>query len=223
MTTVEDLEKVLEETKPPKQLLKYFPGGCAPLYLFNAVVEQTGGKFHGQPFSIAEKYAISQAKRAADVTGDQPRADEVYKNILIGNQYAAEDSVYLAITGVTHLLNPAGTLAEPDCVRPHAVHLEQLGIKLLNLEINDRPGVDISQYFPTTTTWMEEALQGGGKVLVNCWQGASRSATLVLAYLVRYKGMDLVEALRMVKEKRDVRPNNGFLQQLIDYQNECRS
>ena len=48
MTTVEDLEKVLEETKPPKQLLKYFPGGCAPLYLFNAVVEQTGGKFHGQ-------------------------------------------------------------------------------------------------------------------------------------------------------------------------------
>ena len=87
---------------------------------------------------------------------------------------------------------------------------------------------------------MEEALQGGGTVLVNCWQGASRlaqilllifsvvitlhrSATLVLAYLVRYKGMDLVEALRMVKEKRDVRPNNGFLQQLIDYQNECRS
>ena len=50
-----------------------------------------------------------------------------------------------------------------------------------------------------------------------------RSATLVLAYLVRYKGMDLVEALRMVKEKRDVRPNNGFLQQLIDYQNKCRS
>ena len=154
------------------------------------------------------------------------------RNILIGNQYAAEDSVYLAITGVTHLLNPAGTLAEPDCVRPHAVHLEQLGIKLLNLEvitlfvregelklwfkvlslfnlkllfqINDRPGVDISQYFPTTTTWLEEALQGGGKVLVNCWQGASRlaqillfifsvvitlhrCATLVLAYLQTWK------------------------------------
>ena len=119
------------------------------------------------------------------------------RNILIGNQYAAEDSVYLAITGVTHLLNPAGTLAEPDCVRPHAVHLEQLGIKLLNLEvklwfkvlslfnlkllfqINDRPGVDISQYFPTTTTWLEEALQGGGKVLVNCWQGASRLAQIL--------------------------------------------
>ena len=53
----------------------------------------------------------------------------------MGNQYAAEDSVYLAMIGVTHLVNPAGTLAEPDCVRPHPVHLEQLGIKLLNMEV----------------------------------------------------------------------------------------
>ena len=87
---------------------------------------------------------------------------------------------------------------------------------------------------------MEEALQGGGKVLVNCWQGASRlvvqsnsssiliylptrSTTMVLAYLVKYKKMDLAEALRVVKEKRDVRPNNGFLKQLIYFQTKCRN
>ena len=63
----------------------------------------------------------------------------IIRNILIGNQYGAEDSVYLSVylsvTGVTHLVNTAGTLAEPDCVRPHSVHLDQLGIKLLNLEV----------------------------------------------------------------------------------------
>ena len=59
----------------------------------------------------------------------------IIRNILIGNQYGAEDSVYLSVTGVTHLVNTAGTLAEPDCVRPHPVHLDQLGIKLLNLEV----------------------------------------------------------------------------------------
>ena len=54
-------------------------------------------------------------------------------------------------------------------------------------------------------------------MMVVCWQGASRSATVVLAFLVRYKGVGLNEALRMVKQKRDIRPNNFFLQQLIDY------
>ena len=53
--------------------------------------------------------------------------------------------------------------------------------------------------------------------MVVCWQGASRSATVVLAYLARYKGVGLNEALRRVKQKRDIRPNNFFLQQLIDY------
>ena len=53
--------------------------------------------------------------------------------------------------------------------------------------------------------------------MVVCWQGAIRSATVVLAYMVRYKGVGLKEVARMVKQKRDIRPNNFFLQQLIDY------
>ena len=41
-------------------------------------------------------------------------------------------------------------------------------------QINDKSDVSISDFFDTTTAWMADALQGGGKVLVNCWQGASR-------------------------------------------------
>ena len=96
------------------------------------------------------------------------------RNILIGNQYAAEDSAYLAVTGVTHLVNTAATLSAPDCVRPHPLHLEELGIKFLNLEIIDRKEINIEQHFDIATAWMDEGLKAGGKVLVNCWQGASR-------------------------------------------------
>ena len=59
----------------------------------------------------------------------------ITRKILIGYQHAANDSVYLFVTGVTHLVNTAGTFTEPDRVRPHPVHLDQLGIKLLNLEV----------------------------------------------------------------------------------------
>ena len=70
---------------------------------------------------------------------------------------------------------------------------------------------------------MEAAIKSGGKVLVNCWQGASRSTTIVLAYLVKCEGLDLVEALRLVRAKRDVRPNDGFLLQLIELEEKCRN
>ncbi|KAF9522250.1 protein-tyrosine phosphatase-like protein [Crepidotus variabilis] len=51
-----------------------------------------------------------------------------------------------------------------------------------------------------------------GNVLVHCQQGVSRSATVVIAYLMRYEGMSLAEALAFVKDKRAcVKPNVGFM------------
>ena len=72
--------------------------------------------------------------------------------------------------------------------------------------------------------------QNGGKILVNCFVGSSRSATVVVAYLImcrwgrniynlKYttiiRGLTLEEALVTIKNKRDIKPNPGFLEQLI--------
>ena len=46
-----------------------------------------------------------------------------------------------------------------------------------------------------------------------------RSATLVLAYLMKYHNLPLIEAHSLVKSKRKmIRPNDGFWQQLIEYE-----
>jgi len=220
MTTAGDLVNILETTRSPRVLLTVHPDYVAPVYGAQAVIS-VAGAFHGTPYNTEEQYAISQAKRAADVNGDQTRMDEVFKNLLIGNQFAAEDSPYLSLNGVTHVVNTAGTVSEPDCVRPNKEQLTNLGIQLLNLEINDKAEVSIQDFFDTTADWINAALQAGGKVLVNCWQGASRSSTMVLAYLVKCQKMDLKDAVKMVKEKRDIRPNAGFLEQLILYEQKC--
>jgi atypical dual specificity phosphatase len=52
--------------------------------------------------------------------------------------------------------------------------------------------------------------------------GMSRSATCVLAYLMIVKKLSAVEALRTVRMHRDIHPNDGFLQQLADLDNELR-
>ena len=44
--------------------------------------------------------------------------------------------------------------------------------------------------------------------------GVSRSATLVLAYLMIRQNLTLVDAIKTVKDHRGVIPNRGFLRQL---------
>lgn len=55
---------------------------------------------------------------------------------------------------------------------------------------------------------------GEGKVLVHCARGVSRSATLVLAYLMIYENLTIAEAIHTVCVHRNILPNAGFLQQL---------
>ena len=62
-------------------------------------------------------------------------------------------------------------------------------------------------------------MESGGRVMVNCWQGASRSATVVLAFLMMHHNMELSAVLAQVKTRRDIRPNNGFLKQLVTLEN----
>lgn len=51
-------------------------------------------------------------------------------------------------------------------------------------------------------------------VLVHCTFGASRSATVVVAYLMRKYQKPLAEVLAAVREKRRVKPNSNFMEQL---------
>ena len=51
---------------------------------------------------------------------------------------------------------------------------------------------------------------------MHCISGISRSGAMVIAYLIKEKGMNYDEALEYVREKRKcVHPNSGFKRQLL--------
>lgn len=60
------------------------------------------------------------------------------------------------------------------------------------------------------------------RVLVHCAMGVSRSATVVLAFLMICENMTLVDAIQTVQAHRDICPNSGFLRQLQVLDNRLR-
>ncbi|GCB84806.1 hypothetical protein scyTo_0025477, partial [Scyliorhinus torazame] len=64
-----------------------------------------------------------------------------------------------------------------------------------------------------------EAHQLGEGVLIHCQAGVSRSATLVIAYLMKHTLMTMSDAYKYVKGKRPViSPNLNFMGQLLEFE-----
>ena len=64
--------------------------------------------------------------------------------------------------------------------------------------------------------FLDAARSAGGKVLVHCVQGVSRSVSVVIAYLIFKEKMNYDEAYEFVKSHRGIAsPNIGFVIQLM--------
>ena len=174
--------------------------------------EAIGDKNKG-PLTDEDIDIIAEAKKK-----DPASADEVFPNLFLGNKAAAEDTKYLKSKGITHMINmmTMSLRSSKFQVVPDKDELACIGIELKTAP--DWSEMMISECFGHIGEWIDQRIDDGGRVMITCWQGHNRSATVVLAYLIKFKNMGLEAALSMVKEKKDVRPNNAFLQQLIDYQ-----
>ncbi|KAI8609366.1 protein-tyrosine phosphatase-like protein, partial [Chytriomyces sp. MP71] len=75
--------------------------------------------------------------------------------------------------------------------------------------------------FEKCTEVVEAARVLGERVLVHCHAGVSRSSTIVLAYLMRWRGLTLYESwLLTYKARPIIRPNEGFARALQELERE---
>mmetsp|Transcript_16710 Transcript_16710/g.2726 ORF Transcript_16710/g.2726 Transcript_16710/m.2726 type:complete len:138 (+) Transcript_16710:76-489(+) len=80
------------------------------------------------------------------------------------------------------------------------------------IRILDEPNARLSAHFRECVDLIHNILSQHRNILVHCFAGVSRSATIVIAYLMRYKGMVLRDAILHVRSRRPwINPNPGFM------------
>lgn len=131
--------------------------------------------------------------------------------LFIGGALAARSVYTLQLLGITHILCLCSNeIGQADSQFPDLFEYK-------NFEICDHENANISNIFQEAHDFIDHVEQIGGKVLVHCFEGKSRSATLILAYVMLRKNFTLLQAWNALKRAhRRAQPNDGFARILLD-------
>lgn len=141
---------------------------------------------------------------------DLREASEVLPWLFLGGVEVAKSKRYLRSLGISHVLNCAHTV----CENYHEDEFKYVRA----MDLADAADEEIGNFMLQAIADIETVRETGGRILVHCQKGSSRSATLVIAYLMWYQNIDVEKAFSFVKKKRSiVSPNFGFMVQLRDF------
>ncbi|KAL6056823.1 tyrosine protein phosphatase yvh1, variant 2 [Balamuthia mandrillaris] len=125
-------------------------------------------------------------------------ANEVVPGLWLGDYSSACKKDELKQRGITHVL----------CVCKNAKFWFPEDFVYHRVTIMDAPSENVVSHFPECIEFMESALLNGGAVFVHCMAGVSRSASVVVAYLMHSRRIKLDCALKHVRAVRPfVNPN----------------
>ena len=127
--------------------------------------------------------------------------NKITEQIYLGDVSGATNLYMLRANGITHILTVAAGM------RP----LFPFEFTYKCFEVLDMPTQSLMHTFLPGIEFMRDAVRSGGKVLVHCFAGVSRSASMVIAYLIKEHGMGCQQAFEYCRSKRMIIfPNPGF-------------
>ena len=140
------------------------------------------------------------------------RLCEVSDCVYVSSCGTASDENILKGHGITHIVDATfeagGTISEEN--RGNRV--------VLRLQLKDRPDENITRVLPRAIYFVEVAVRNGGRVLIYCEKGVSRSGAIAVAYIMKTRNVDVNEALRLARLSRpEISPNSGFIANLTGW------
>ncbi|KAF9181970.1 Dual specificity protein phosphatase 9 [Haplosporangium sp. Z 767] len=156
----------------------------------------------------------------------------VLPNLYLGAEHNASDIKTLKRLGITFVLNVAIEIAQDDSkMAPASTRVDGMekssnGVEYRSLAWTHHQR-SLLRDFPTAFALLDKAMAGNngtGKALVHCQLGVSRSASLVIAYVMRSQGIGLTEAYDFVKQQSGViSPNMSLMYQLAEFEKSLKN
>ncbi|CAJ0944072.1 unnamed protein product [Ranitomeya imitator] len=135
---------------------------------------------------------------------------KVTDHLFLSNAAAASKATLLTDHHITCVINVS--LECPAFVVPDLV-------EYLHVPVADLPETPLYDHFQAISHKINEVAEAGGRTLIHCAAGISRSPTLCLAYLMEHHRLTLLAAHTHLQQCRPIiRPNIGFWTQLIAYE-----
>ena len=136
---------------------------------------------------------------------------EIIPHLFLGSIGSASNLKQLQNFKITHIICCAKGIQNffPD------------NFKYLNINLLDSQTEPIKKHFEESNKFIDDAIQNKGNVLIHCHAGISRSSAILIAYIMKTQKMSLDKVLELIRAKRDkVKPNDGFIEQLKEYEKE---
>lgn len=131
----------------------------------------------------------------------------IEKNLFLGNIEAATDEILLESNAITHIISV------DSFPLPRKIYSILPKIVYKHLQVSNLPNEDLLSLLVEAIGFIDSA--EAGAVLVHCFRGQSRSATVVIGYLMQKHRYTLEKAFYKVKSKCEaINPHMGFLAQL---------
>lgn len=123
---------------------------------------------------------------------------QVTNGLFISNARSACSDHLIQQEAVTLCINVSKQQPFPSC-----------GVKKLQVQVYDDPNEDLYSHFDRCADAIHKEANRGGRSVVYCKNGRSRSATVCIAYLMKHRQLPLTDALQVGGAKGES-PQSGF-------------
>ncbi|WVF66835.1 hypothetical protein IAT40_001577 [Kwoniella sp. CBS 6097] len=148
--------------------------------------------------------------------------------LYLGNLEHADNAAMLRALNISHVVSVGESLIsvpEQDATtygNSLCAHARAGQISVLDLtDVRDDGNDPLRPVIARACAWIEQARRDGGTVLVHCRVGVSRSASIVIAYLMQFERMGLMDAYMMCRARRLnvlIQPNLRFFHELFGWE-----
>lgn len=152
--------------------------------------------------------------------------DEIYISGMLG----AKNIDILSKLQITHIINCGAVpkklveLGLFESTGPEYYKNHNFPVAYKEYMMKDSEDYDMSQHFEETSEFIDQCIKNGGRVLVHCMAGVSRSSTVIAAYLIMKRKWTIEKVAKlMVKSHWRTNPNDTFVSQLVELEKKVKS